>query len=177
MLSICLSMLDSEDDKRSFEELYYKYRQGMYSVAYSVLHNKEDSEDAVQKALLSIANNFEKIKEIPSQEVKAYIVIIVRNHSINIYNSNKRHAKMTVEYADSDVPTEVDFFEYLEFEELIEVISTLPAIYKDIIFLYYLQGLTTKEISKLFDIKLDAVWKRLERARKLLKEELDKRGV
>lgn len=70
MLSICLSMLDSDEDKHSFEELYYTYKQGIYAVAYGILRNKEDAEDAVQKAYISIANNFEKIKSLSGQELK-----------------------------------------------------------------------------------------------------------
>ena len=176
MLSICLSMLDSEEDKQSFEELYYTYKQGMYAVAYGVLHNKEDAEDAVQKAFISIANNFEKIKSVSSQELKPCIVIIVRNHAINIYNSNKRRAERTVEYDDNDSPVDVNFLENYEYEELIAVISKLPAIYRDTIFLHYVRGFTPKEIGKMLDIKVEAVWKRIERARKQLKEALEDRG-
>lgn len=176
MLSICLSMLDSDEDKHSFEELYYTYKQGMYAVAYGILHNKEDAEDAVQKAFISIANNFEKIKSLSGQELKPCIVIIVRNHSINIYNANKRRAERTVEYDDSDSPVDVNFLEKYEYEELIAVISELPVIYRDIIFMHYVRGFTPKEIAKMLDIKVDTVWKRIERAKKQLKEALEKRG-
>ena len=62
MLNLCLAMLDSDDDKKSFEALYYKYRQCMYVVAYSILHNVQDAEDAVQNALIAVANNYEKIR-------------------------------------------------------------------------------------------------------------------
>lgn len=176
MIGICLSMLDSDEDKRSFEELYHTYKQGMYAVAYGVLHNKEDAEDAVQKAFISIANNFEKIKSISSQGLKPCIVIIVRNHAINIYNSNKRQAERTVEYDDNDAPVDVNFLENYEYEELIAVISELPAIYRDIIFLHYVRGFSPKEIGKMLDIKAETVWKRIERAKKKLKKALEERG-
>ncbi len=84
MLSLYLSMLEADEDKNKFEELYMKYRNDMYNIAFSILHNCEDAEDAVHDAFVSIANNFEKINKIPCQEIKYYFVIIVRNVSINL---------------------------------------------------------------------------------------------
>lgn len=176
MISICLSMLDHEEDKQSFEEIYYTYKQAMYAIAFGVLHNKEDAEDAVQKAFISIANNFEKIKSLSGQEIKSYIVIIVRNHSINIYNANKRNAERMTEYDDSDLQVNINYFENFEYAELVAVISELPAIYRDIIFLHYVRGWSPKEIGKMLDIKIETVWKRIERAKKQLKKALEERG-
>ena len=61
LLSIYLSLIDDDDDKDRFEELYKKYRIGMYKIAFSILHNNEDAEDAVHEAFLCIANKFQKI--------------------------------------------------------------------------------------------------------------------
>jgi RNA polymerase sigma-70 factor (ECF subfamily) len=90
MLGICLSLIDDEDSKHRFEQLYYKYRQRMYAVAYAILNNPHDAEDAVQTAFLSAANNFKKISSFSCQEIEAYFVIIIRNHSINTYRKNKK---------------------------------------------------------------------------------------
>lgn len=60
MLSFYLSMLEADEDKNKFEELYMKYRDDMYNIAFSILHNCEDAEDAVHDTFVSIANNFEK---------------------------------------------------------------------------------------------------------------------
>ena len=38
--------------------------------------------------------------------------------------------------------------------------------------MYYVNNYTTKEISEILNISVDAVWKRIERAKKLLKEKL-----
>ena len=177
MLSVCLSIIDSDEDKLTFEKLYNDYKQIMYAVAYGILHNQQDAEDAVQRSFIAMANCFEKIKKIPCQELKSFVVIVVRNHSINIYNSNKRRAERTVEYNDNDAPVEVDFLEKYEYEELIAVISKLPAIYRDVIFLHYVRGLKPKEIAKMFDIKVETVWKRIERAKQQLRKALGERGV
>ena len=76
MLSIYLSVLDSDEDKSRFEVLYNLYRQSMYAIAYGILHNEFDAEDAVHESFLKIANHFEKIEEIKCPKTKAFIVII-----------------------------------------------------------------------------------------------------
>ena len=173
MLSFYLTLLDTPEEKRSFEQLYLSYRQDMYAVAYSILHNSYDAEDAVHQAFLAIANNFKKISSIPCQEIKGYIVIIIRNTSINIYNSNKRRSERSSDFDDCGVSVEVDFFERFEVEELKNAISRLPQIYKDIIYLHFLEEFTVREISKMLGISKEAVWKRIERAKKLLKSILE----
>lgn len=54
MLYIYLSALDTDEEKDYFEELYLQYRHKMYGIAYSILHNEQDSEDAVHQAFLKI---------------------------------------------------------------------------------------------------------------------------
>lgn len=173
MLGFYLALIDDDEGKSKFEELYIKYKQDMYSVAYSILHNVEDAEDAVHQAFLTIANNFEKVRKIPCQEIKAYIVIIIRNVSINIYNSNKRKAEHSAELNDN-VTVDIDVLEQYKYTQLVKVISELPQIYKDIVYLYYLEEFTAKDVAKMLNISVATVWKRAERAKKLLKEALER---
>lgn len=176
MISLYLSALDTYEDKSRFEKFYIEFRQDMYAVAYSILNNKEDAEDAVHHAFITIADNFDKIKEIPCQEVKAYIVIIIRNTSINLYNKNKRRFYLRAEFDDNEASVNLNLLEKYEYEQLVKAISKLPQIYKDVVFLHYLQEFTTKEISKMLNISIDNVWKRIERSKKLLKKILE-RGI
>lgn len=162
MLSFYLSMLEADEDKNKFEELYMKYRDDMYNIAFSILHNCEDAEDAVHDTFVSIANNFEKINKIPCQEIGYYFVIIVRNVSINLYNGNKRRNKYCEEFDDFKTSVDANVFEKFDYQMLVEKISELPAIYRDIIYLYYYEELTAKEISKILKITPETVWKRAE---------------
>ena len=169
-----LAVISDDDDKNYFEQLYLKYRQDMYRTAYGILHNKQDSEDAVHQAFLQIADNFDKIKSIPCQEIRAFFVIIIRNVSLNIYNKNKKRSERNLETEENNTNIEIDFFEKYEYEKLVKTISQLPQIYKDIIFLRYLEEFSVKEVARMLDISQNTVWKRTERAKKMLKELLEK---
>lgn len=174
MINIYLSALETAEDKSQFGDLYIKYKQRMYAVAYKILQNVEDSEDAVHEAFIAIADNFEKIKNFSCQGKEQYIVIIVRNASINIYRKNKKDSEHLAELDNNQPTVNVNFFENIDYQKLLQTISELPLIYKDALFLYYVNQYTTKEISEMLDISIDAVWKRIERAKKLLKENLEK---
>jgi RNA polymerase sigma-70 factor (ECF subfamily) len=170
MLAVYLAMLDDDEDRERFEELYLKYRQDMYSVAYKVLHNVHDAEDAVHQAFLRIANNFEKIEEVDCPKTKAYTVIIVRNVAINIYNHNKKSSAYNVSIDTDAGSTIVDdsTFNEVDYQYLVSKITSLPDIYKDVLYLKHVQGYSNDEISQLLDVSKDAVYKRLQRAKSLL---------
>ena len=52
---IYLQMIESEDDKVKFEEIYLKYKSPMFYAANKILHNEQDAEDAVHMAFIKIA--------------------------------------------------------------------------------------------------------------------------
>ena len=59
-----LSMIETPDDKAKFERIYNRYRNLMYHVAYKVLSNHYDAEDAVHQAFVAIIRHLEKIGDI-----------------------------------------------------------------------------------------------------------------
>ena len=90
MLGVYLSVIETDDLKSRFEELYIKYSQLMYAVAFKIPKNNEDAEDAVHQSFLNIAKHFDKVNNISRQDIKPYLVVVVRNAAINILRSNKR---------------------------------------------------------------------------------------
>ena len=61
---VYLSVLDSQEKKSKFEQIYLTYRKQMYYAAFQILQHDEDSEDAVHHAFIKIAENIEKISEV-----------------------------------------------------------------------------------------------------------------
>lgn len=58
--------------------------------------------------------------------------------------------------------------------ETFELIMSLPAKYKIVMTLYYVEGYKSKEIAEIIDINEDTVRKRLQKGRELLKKEFEK---
>lgn len=178
MLAFYLQVLDTEDEKNLFEKLYNTYKQDMYAVAYSILHNSHDAEDAVHQSFLRIANNLSKIIEVKCPQTKAFIVIIVKNVSIDIYNLNKGSCiiddnmpEPKAELFDSEVMNKLDF------ESALYALKEINENYQEIIYLRYMQCLTVKEISAVLNISTDNVKKRLTRAKSALMSIISKEKV
>ncbi len=174
MLSICLAVLDAEDDKDLFRRLYEKYRQEMYAAAYGILHNKQDAEDAVHCAFERIAVHFDKIQSIPCQDLGPYIVMISRNTARNLYKSNQRRSSRNTILQEDTVVLDPDLLERTEYEALVGIICALPEIYKEVLMLRCLYGFKPKEIAAMQGITVGTFWKRFERAKKLLREALER---
>ena len=90
MLPIYLAELDTQEEKDKFAELYEKYSRKMYNIALAILKNNEDAEDAVDITFHRLAHNFTKISQKSCKEIEGYIVISIRNTSIDIYRKKKK---------------------------------------------------------------------------------------
>ena len=171
MLGLYLSVIETDDLKSRFEELYVKYSHLMYAVAFKILKNSEDSEDAVHQSFLNIARHFEKVNDITRQDIKPYLVVVVRNAAINILRGNKRREEF-VEKLSGNVNTES--FDNYEYNELIEAIAQLPQMYKDVLFMHYVEDFSVKETAEMLNIPKNTVYKRIERGKAILNEYLER---
>ena len=57
MLAFYLGMIETPEEKIAFEDLYNTYKGKMFSLAYSVLKNHHNAEEAVSQAFFTIAKN------------------------------------------------------------------------------------------------------------------------
>jgi RNA polymerase sigma-70 factor (ECF subfamily) len=169
MLPIYLSMLDGDDEKSKFESLYLTYRKLMFHVANGILNDEGLAEDAVHQAFLKILENFDKVGEISCHKTRSYVVIIVRNAAINMYNRRKRHPAVPIEEAAFCAAGE-KLERTDDLDSLAKAVLKLPAIYKDALKLKNVQEFSNAEIAGMLGISETAVRKRLERARRMLEE-------
>ena len=87
---IYLQVIETEEDKNKFEDIYQKYRGLMYYVAYKRLHHEQDAEDAVHHAFMKIAENITAIDPV-SPKTKQFVVTIVDNRVTDMLRMNGRH--------------------------------------------------------------------------------------
>ena len=76
-MMIYLQMIETQEDRSVFERVYHRYRNMMYTVAYDILHNESDAEDAVHAAFVSIAEKKSKPK-LNGAEWKANVPVAGR---------------------------------------------------------------------------------------------------
>ncbi|MDR1690057.1 MAG: sigma-70 family RNA polymerase sigma factor [Clostridiales bacterium] len=175
MLGFYLTMLETAEEKSKFEELYILYRQDMFKMAMSILHTEHAAEDAVHDAFLSLVNNLSKIAEINCPQTHAYLIIIVKNAALKIFNKGKRDfAEDIDEQYDiaSDISVENEAINNVDVELLKKILFKLPQEQYEILFLEQKMGLSLLEISKTMNITYECAKKRLQRAKAKLKQEV-----
>lgn len=161
-------------DKRKFVILYETYRCLMMKVALNILHDSFLAEDAVQYAFIHIARNMDKIGSVKSLETKNYLVIAVKNASIDIYR--KRSVRMKREIFVDELGEAGESVYYMETDtdnSVLEVLKNLPVMYRDVFLLKYSGRLENKEIARMLRISEANVRKRIERGKAVVQDMLD----
>ena len=90
MLTIYLSLLDTPEDKDKLRAIYEKYHDLMMGVAFKVLGNEHDAQDAVHQAFLTLIKNLEKISRVDCLETRRFCVIITRSRCLDMLRLRKR---------------------------------------------------------------------------------------
>lgn len=170
-----LSILDSQSERSLFEQLYHTYECKMYNIAFSILHNRYDAEDAVHNAFMGLINHLDIVKDVHSNKTKSFIVIITRNASIDIYRKNIKRTEESYDeqdntlMADGPNPDEVEISKE-DFQILLRKIQSLNSKFADVVILKYVHELSNDEIGAILHISQENVRLRLFRAKKKLLE-------
>lgn len=180
MLTIFLSILDTEEDKDKLTRIYEKYYGTMLSVAKGIISDNALAEDAVSDSIITIIKNLHKINDVSSHKTRAYIVIIVRSRAINLLNKQKRHPEESLdnfEFLDNNISISDELTMKESCDRIINLIKALPKSLSDVLYLSVVIGHSNIEISALLNLTNDAVRKRLSRAKAQLKEKLAQEGI
>ena len=171
MIALYLSLVENENDKEKFEEIYIRYKSLMLSRAYEILRDRELSEDAVHNAFIRILKNLEKLDEADSNRTKGFVMIVLENVAKTMYVKNRRQNIIELnENISEDTNVEIDTEKKLTAEFIAQKIAQLPDTYREIITLKYLHGLNDKEIASVLNISQTSARKRLQRSREKLKK-------
>jgi RNA polymerase sigma-70 factor (ECF subfamily) len=172
----------NEDARRRAEDaaiaaLVDRYAAALYRVAYSVLRNSSDAEDAVQEAFLRVLRHRDTLAEVRDHRV--WLIRIVWN----VVLDRKRRAKTRPETDDVAELARVLPSTGLSQEEMaaaaqhhahvLACVEQLPAKEREVLLLSAFDDLTSVEIASVLGITESSVRSRLFRARNLMAGLLD----
>jgi RNA polymerase sigma-70 factor, ECF subfamily len=173
-------------ERGRFHELIQPYERRSFLIAYSILRNQDDAEDAVQQAMLKIFLHLEQLTEI--DKFAPWAMRIVENEAKMCKRKHRQHLYESVDessaekdgarpfrpsqFADwRDLPNEI-----LEQHEvraaILDALATLPEIYREIFVLRDVEHLNVAEASEILGISVPMVKTRLHRARLMMREAL-----
>lgn len=171
-----LNLIEQQEDKTKFEQLYIKYKHKMINRANIILKDQYLAQDCAHKAFIKLAENINKIQDIDSNSTKSYVITITENVAIDMYRKNKKEKIINYEEIDLTIyqaeKKQIDLKDDIE-----QALMNIPLEDMTIIKLKYIHNYSTKEIAKILKISEKALQKKLERGREKLKQELKKIGV
>ena len=148
----------------NLQTVYQDYLPAVYRVAFSYLHNRCDSEDAAQEAFLRLARFGGRFED--KRQVKAWLIVTVSNVCKDMLRRKHRQDESLDTLGDLAAPPPGA-------EALSEAIGALPANYRTVIYLYYYEGYSVKEIAAVLRRSEGTVKSWLHRARRTLKDSLE----
>lgn len=172
MLVFYLSLLESDEDKSKFIELYSTYGKMMKYVALQKLDDEYLAEDAVHTAFLNVIKSFYIIDEIHCHKTKRLLVIITENVAIDMLRKNKRYSGIDIADLEPLLSIDPDMLDNVAVQDLVTTITELPEIYRNVLELRAYHELSEKQIATVLGIEYATVRKRLERARAMLAHKL-----
>lgn len=169
---IYLSIPEVRAHSTAFEQIYRQYRNLMYHVAFQILQNPQDAEDAVHNAFVKIAENIEKIEEPVCPKTKSFCVTVVENKAIDLYRRKHRFSFVSL-----DALSQESVSLYSGTNRVAACIAKLPYKYRQVLILKYLHGYTSAETAQILGLTEANVNKIQQRAKARLQLLCQEEGI
>ncbi len=151
------------------EELYRRYASMLYSVSLKYSRNREEAEDNLQDAFITI---FAKIAQYTFKgSFDGWLKRIVINTALQRYRKQPVF-DLVNENQIADVEIEIEE-EQVPLQFLLMIIQQLPDRYRLVFNLYALDGFSHKEVAEMLRISDNTSKSNLARARIILKEKIE----
>jgi len=165
-------------DQQAFGELVQRYERDVFNLAYRMLNDRGEAEDAAQEAFLRAYANLERYD--PTRPFKTWVLSIASNHCIDRIRRRRLtwlsleeplppHPALT-----SDIPGPEEAALTNERNLLVqELLDGLSPDYRVAVVLRYWYDLSYSEIAEMLNTTESAIKSRLFRARQALAEHLE----
>lgn len=149
---------------KKFCEGVQRYRDDLYMLAFAILKNETDAEDAVSNAILKAYEHRKQISIF--HKFKPWMLAITKNEALKI---KKKWLYLpgdeTVEALSKPVMAKYD--------ELWDVLQQMKEEYRLVVVLFYYDELSLRDISDVLDIPVGTVKSRLSRGKTELRKMLE----
>ena len=145
-----------ENDMSSYDFFYKEYYSLIYGIVFSILKNKENSEDVVQNVLIKIFS-LDKSK-FPDRGRLSWLYTVSKNEALNYLRKNKQFVNIEEIYEIKEETDEIE--KIIDVHTYNKIINGLNEKEKEIVSLKILSNFTFKKIGQLLKMPTATVqWK------------------
>jgi RNA polymerase sigma-70 factor (ECF subfamily) len=159
----------------AFDEVYARYREAVWRFLVRLSGRRDIAEDLFQETWLAAARN----AHLPQQDSRLmpWLYTIARNKHHNAVRfrllAQKRLDEALAEPSPAAGEPEADADARRRAAAVAHALASLPEAYREILLLFFDEGLETEDVARILGLRADAVRKRLSRARAELARRLD----
>lgn len=162
---------DAAKRREKFRTVFEKYRGSVYAVAYSFMKNQADSNDILQEVFLKYYESMDELSE--DKDIRPWLLTVTANTCRNFMRSGWFSKTFFTDDLDN-IAYEQDFGEE---SDLFRALMRLPEKERIPVHLFYYEGCSTAEISKILKVNTSTLRVRMMRAREKLKIYLKEESV
>ncbi len=151
----------------NFDELYEKYGEMLYKIAFLYFGNPHDAEDALQEVFVKA---LQKLPDSTEEHQKAWLIRVTQNQCKDML---KKSDNKTVQLDDNIFSDESEHIKNENRIDILQKIVNLSPKYKTAVILYYYYDYSVAQIADTLKISQSGVKMRLKRGRDILKLELE----
>ena len=150
--------------EQQFTPLAQRYMDTIFRLAFHYTKSQAEADDITQEVLLKL---YRTDKQFESEaHVKHWLLRVTINRCKSFFRSAWQRKTTGLEDDFPDTPFTPDE------TAVVEAVNRLPKKYRQVIYLYYIEGYATGEIAAILEMPQNTVLSQLARARKLLKTAL-----
>ncbi|MFC1734492.1 sigma-70 family RNA polymerase sigma factor [Candidatus Hydrogenedentota bacterium] len=167
-------ILDGEE--HLFRTIIDRYANYVWAICLSRVHNHADCEDLVQKVFVACYQNLDKLRD--RRVFSSWLCQMARRQGLECIRAKSRrdaaHSRYESFLKENGRKMYEDDPGRREHQQIVlDKVRTLPPKFSEALLLHYAEGCSVKEAAKVLGISLDAMKKRLQRGRAMLKERLE----
>lgn len=161
----------ARNERRAQEKLYKMFHSRMMSVAVRYTNDRSQAEDIVNMGFLKC---FQKIEKFTFQgSFEGWLRKIVLRTALDALRSNEKYNDKTV-FVEKEEFIERDHGERMYYDQLLQLVNTLPKTTKIVFNLSVMEGLQHKEIAEILGMSEGTSKWHLSEGRRILKEKIEK---
>ncbi|CAG9621324.1 RNA polymerase sigma-H factor [Sutcliffiella rhizosphaerae] len=175
-MDLLLEKIDCNDSEEVMDYLMEKYGQDILFLAFSYVKNNEVAQDLTQEIFIKCFRALHTYKGASS--VKTWIWRIAINHCKDYLKSwHYRNVMVSNNHWEnsrtSNESVETVVIHKEEDEMLSRAVLQLPVNYREVLYLYYFENHSLKELEVILKVNINTIKTRLRKAKQLLKKVLE----
>lgn len=178
MDELTAEMNEIENGADAIDEIMIRYGQEILQLSFSYVKNKQIAEDLTQEIFVKCYKSLHTYSG--KSKFRTWLWRIASNHCKDYLKSWYNKNVFTTDYQPIYDSIQSDSVEQTVIQEeqddqLASAVMELPVNYREVIYLFYFEEMSIKEISVVTEVKENTIKTRLKRAKELLKERLEEK--